>query len=143
MSVGERDKKFLGTGWAFPPEFNKYAGAIHTKTVSEEGDIRESLNVLLSTRPGERVMQPGYGCGIHALVYEVMNESTITEIMDMIERAVMIYEPRIDLEDIEVDEDQAYEGKLILTLVYTVRSTNTRSNVVYPFYFIEGTNVRT
>ncbi|MFC1748522.1 GPW/gp25 family protein [Pseudomonadota bacterium] len=116
---------------------------MQTKMVSEDEDIRESLTVLLSTRPGERILQPAYGCGIHALVHEVMNESTVTEIMDLIERAVLFFEPRITLNNIEVDEEQAYEGRLLLRLNYTIRTTNTRSNVVYPFYFIEGTHVRT
>jgi len=142
VAASERDKKFLGVGWAFPPEFNKFAGSMQTKMVSEEEDIRESLKVLLSTRPGERVMQPTYGCRLHTLVQEVMNESTITEIRDLIERAVLFFEPRIELNSIDVDEEQAYEGKLLLQLNYTIRTTNTRSNVVYPFYYIEGTHVQ-
>ena len=57
----KQDKRFLGTGWAFPPEFHRYGEQAGVKLVSEEEDIRESLGILLSTRPGERIMQPGYG----------------------------------------------------------------------------------
>ena len=110
--------------------------------VAEEEDIRESLMILLSTRPGERIMQPAYGCGLHAMVFETVNESTVTEIRDLIERAILFYEPRINLEGVEVEMEDVYEGRLDIRIDYTIRQTNTRSNMVYPFYFIEGTHVR-
>ena len=136
------DEKFLGRGWSFPPEFHKHADAVNVKMVSEEDDIRESLRVLLSTRPGERIMQPAYGCRIHSMVFESINESSITEIKDVIERAVLFFEPRISLESIDVDAENVYEGTLNIQLNYKIRTTNTRSNVVYPFYFLEGSHVR-
>lgn len=138
----ESDKKFLGRGWSFPPEFHKHADTVSVKMVTEEDDIRDSLRILLSTRPGERIMQPAYGCGIQAMVYESINESTVTEIKDVIERAVLFFEPRITLESIDVDSENVHEGMLNIQLNYTIRTTNTRSNVVYPFYFIEGSHVR-
>ena len=140
--MSERDKQFLGSGWGFPPEFTKFGDSITTKISSNDEDIKESLNLLLSTRLGERIMQPAYGCGIHALVYEVLNESMVTEIIDMIERAILFFEPRIVLDNIDVIEEQLGQGKLLLNLSYRVRSTNTRSNMVYPFYLIEGTRVQ-
>ncbi len=142
MASTESDKKFLGLGWSFPPEFHKHIDSVQMKMVAEEEDIRESLGILLSTRPGERIMQPAYGCRIHAMVFDNINESTITEIKDMVERAVLFFEPRIALASIDVNTQQVYDGKLILQLNYTIRTTNTRSNVVYPFYFIEGSHVR-
>lgn len=110
--------------------------------VSEEQDIHESLTILLSTRPGERVMQPAYGCGLQALVFENINESTLTEIRDVIERAILFYEPRINLEGIEVDTENVYAGRIDIQLNYTIRTTNTRSNLVYPFYFLEASHVQ-
>lgn len=142
MADTDTDKAFLGIGWSFPPEFHKHADMLGVKMVVEEDDIRESLKILLSTRPGERIMQPAYGCGLHAMVFETINESTITEIRDVIERAVLFFEPRITLESIDVNTDDVYDGKLKIQLNYTVRRTNTRSNVVYPFYYIEGSHVR-
>lgn len=136
----DQDRAFLGRGWSFPPEFDRVAKAI--KMVSGEEDIEESLRILLSTVPGERVLQPSYGCGLKRLVFEQVTESTITEIKDLIERAVLFFEPRISLALIEVDADRVYEGLLMIRLHYTVRMTNTRSNMVYPFYFLEGTNLR-
>ncbi len=136
------DKSFLGTGWSFPPEFHKHANAIGVKMVAEEEDIGESLRILLSTVPGERIMQPGYGCGLHAMVFETINESTITELKDIIERAVLFFEPRITLESVDIDTDESLQGRLKIQLNYTVRKTNTRSNIVYPFYYLEGSQVR-
>lgn len=135
----DTDKSFLGRGWGFPPEFNRNSGEV--RTVSGEDDIEESLRILMSTLPRERVMQPAYGCGLKTLVFESINESTLTMIRDTIRRAVLFFEPRIELDDIEFNEEQAYEGILYIKLHYTVRTTNTRTNLVYPFYFREGTDI--
>ena len=140
--MADIDKSFLGTGWSFTPEFHKHANAIGVKMVAEEEDIGESLRILLSTVPGERIMQPGYGCGLHAMVFETINESTITELKDIIERAVLFFEPRITLESVDIDTDESLQGRLKIQLNYTVRKTNTRSNIVYPFYYLEGSQVR-
>ena len=140
--MAQLDKAFLGVGWSFPPEFQKRADSIGVKTVAAEADIGESLRILLSTRPGERIMQPTYGCGLHSMIFETINESTVTEIKDLIERAVLFFEPRITLDNIDVDTEDAIDGRLKLQLSYTVRQTNTRSNFVYPFYYLEGSQVR-
>ncbi len=110
--------------------------------VSEETDIRESLYILLSTSPGERIMLPSYGCGLKSNVFETVNESVVTEIKDIIERAILFYETRITLNSINVDTEKQYNGILKILLEYTVRTTNNRSNMVYPFYFREGTLIR-
>jgi len=137
----DTDQSFLGSGWGFPPEFNMNSKAV--RMVSGEEDIDESLRILMATAPNERIMQPAYGCGLKLLVFENINESTLTLIRDTIQRAVLFFEPRIDLEDIEIDEGRAYEGLLSIKLNYRVRTTNSRSNLVYPFYFQEGTNIST
>ena len=139
--MADIDKAFLGIGWSFPPEFHKFADAFGVKMVEEEEDIKESLRILLSTRPGERVMQPSFGCGLRTKVFDSINESTITEIKDIIERAVLFFEPRITLEDIDVGTEDALEGRLNIRLNYCIRKTNTRSNIVYPFYHLEGSQV--
>lgn len=139
MSV---DKSFLGTGWGFPPEFNKY-GAV--RKVSAEEDIRESLFILLSTDPGERVMQPTYGCGLKTQIFEEINETAVTVIVDLIKRAILFFEPRILVENIRVDSDNSEDilnGLIKINITYIVRVTNNRHNIVYPFYFTEGTNVK-
>jgi phage baseplate assembly protein W len=133
------DKTFLGTGWSFPPEFQGQAKAV--KMVSDEEDIRHSLWILLSTAPGERTMQPAYGCGLRTLVFESISASVCTEMQDMIERAILFFEPRITLDRIVVCSEEMAQGLIEIELTYTIRTTNTRSNMVYPFYFLEGTNL--
>jgi uncharacterized protein len=133
-------KSFLGTGWAFPPTFSGKAD--FTAMAEDEADIWQSLMILLSTVPGERVHRPEYGCGIHKMVYEKMNSNTMTLFKHMIEKAVLLFEPRITLNDVKFDFNNEKEGKLLIELDYMVRLTNSRSNMVYPFYFREGTNVK-
>lgn len=127
---------FLGKGWAFPPAFNRAEQTVAMVTAEE--DIRESLQILLATIPGERVMLPDYGCLIHQHVFDVMGETLFTEIKALIEYAILHYEPRINLENISYSQEQ-YEGRLLIDLEYTIIQTNTRSNLVFPFYLKEGT----
>lgn len=134
------DRSFLGTGWRFPPRFDRSFGQVGM--AEEEEDIRESLFILLSTAPGERVMRPTYGCGLQRLVFETVDESLVTEIKDLIRRAVLFFEPRVVLEDTSVDYEDIYQGILRIELRYRVISTNSRANMVYPFYFLEGSNIR-
>jgi phage baseplate assembly protein W len=141
MKTTRGDRSFLGRGWSFPPEFSRQSRQV--KMVSQEEDIRQSLVILFSTSPGERIMQPAYGCGLNAMVFENLNESTATEIKDIIERAVLFFEPRIILNRVELNDSEIYNGLLKIQLEYTIRSTNSRSNMVYPFYFREGTHIRT
>ena len=140
--MSDVDKAFLGVGWSFPPQFHRHADGLGVKLVMEEDDIAESLRILLSTSPGERLMQPSYGCGLHKMVFETINQSTITRLKDLIERAVLFFEPRITLESIDIDTENVLEGMLKIRLNYTVRKTNSRSNIVYPFYYLEGSQVR-
>lgn len=130
---------FLGTGWSFPPRFEKRTNAIGL--VSDENDIRESLIILLSTRPGERVMNPLYGCNLDDLLFAPLNLTLKTYVIDLIETAILYFEPRIDVDKVEISENNDLEGELLIELNYTVRSTNTRRNLVYPFYRGEGTDV--
>lgn len=130
---------FLGKGWGFPPEFYRRDKAV--RIVGEEDDIREALKILFSTVPGERVMHPTFGCGLKSMVFEVLNESTVTQMKDLIERAVLFFEHRIDLEYIDVRVADALAGRVEIELIYTIRATNSRSNMVYPFYLLEGTEI--
>ncbi len=134
------DRSFLGRGWAFPPRFDPVARTV--AMVETERDIAESLAILLRTRPGERVMQPTYGCGLDGMVFETISEGVVTEIRDLIERAILFFEPRVEVERITVGTGRSFEGVLDISIDYRVRSTNTRNNIVYPYYFREGTHVR-
>jgi phage baseplate assembly protein W len=129
---------YLGTGWSFPPAFVKGYGV---QMVSREEDIEQSLEILFSTMPGERIFNFDYGCNIRHHVFENMDLSVKTLIIDDIKHAILYFEPRIDVENVEVEIKDPLEGILWIHLDYKVRQTNSRSNRVFPFYFNEGTNI--
>ena len=130
------DASFLGVGWRFPPAFD--ARTKQAVMVAADEDVRESILILLSTEPGERVMQPSYGCGLKHLVFENIDESRITEIKDLVAKAVLFFEPRVTLQSVEVDDSDLFEGLLRIHLEYTIRTTNNRYNLVYPFYLLQA-----
>lgn len=132
------DESYLGIGWAFPPSFVSGFGA---EMASSEEDIRQSLEILFSTTPGERIFNTEYGCPIRQWVFEKMDVSAEAMIADAISRAILYFEPRIDVEKTEVKIKDPLENILWIHVQYRVRQTNSRSNIVYPFYFKEGTNV--
>ncbi len=135
----ELTRPFLGRGWSFPPEFDRQAKAV--VMLEEEADIESSLHILLSTRLGERVMLPTYGCNMDSLVFEAMNLTLLTYMKDLVENAILYHEPRIDLDKVVIDTTRQTEGLLLIEIIYTVRTTNSRYNYVYPFYLNEGTNL--
>lgn len=146
----ENDDSFLGRGWAFPPAFNYETGTL--ETVENEEDIKQSLNIILGTIPGERVMFPTFGCGIRKFVFETNDPTQMSMLKDAIYDAILFNEPRIKLEKIEIKDETLLEktgikdktytnGAIHIHIFYTVIITNTRSNVVFPFYFKEGTNL--
>jgi uncharacterized protein len=133
---------FLGRGWSFPPRFDPRTKEV--VIVVDEQDITESLHILLATQPGERVMVPNYGCGLRRMVFEEASEQTVTEIKEMIRKAILFYEPRISVNSMDAQLADAMSGKLEILIDYTIRTTNTRHNLVYPFYLYQATNpVRT
>jgi hypothetical protein len=137
--VMEDDLEFLGKGWSFPPVFEKDSASV--KMSSGLVDIQESLWILLSTRLGERVMQSKYGCQLDELQFENLNRTTITYISELIRTAILYHEPRIEVEKIEILEEELISGKVLIKLNYLVRSTNSRMNMVYPYYLNEGTSI--
>ena len=131
------DKTYLGTGWGFPVRFNQRG--VHL--VSDEEDIWESLRILFSTIPGERVFRYNYGCPIDKWVFSKIDLSERTMIIDIIEQAIREGEPRITTDSVEVEIRDAMEGILWIKVEFTIRQTNSRSSMFYPFYFLEGTQL--
>jgi phage baseplate assembly protein W len=134
------NKSFLGVGWKFPPTFNKRSGSVIL--VSEEEDIRESLEILLSTRKGERNMLPEFGCNLHHMAFEMINGSTISQLQTMISEAILEFEPRITLDSIDIDTGKQLDGFVNIIVNYTVNKTNQSTNMVYPYYILEGNDAR-
>lgn len=129
-------KDFLGRGWAMPVDLDPRSGLV--QSVAYEEDIRQSILIILETSPGERVMRPNFGCGIHDLVFEAIDSTTIQRIRSVITEALRRCEARIDVLDVTVEEAPTVQGKLLIQLEYRVRKTNQTGNLVFPFYFREG-----
>ena len=130
---------FLGRGWSFPPCFDNQGRSV--RMVDAEEDIQQSLQILLATRLGERVMQPEYGWERETLMFESMTTTFATQLKDEIETAILFYESRITVEIISIDLSSEIDGLIEIRIDYTIRTTNTRGNLVYPYYLDEGTNV--
>jgi phage baseplate assembly protein W len=128
------DKSFLGAGWSFPVELAP-TGEVSLATYEE--DIRQAIRIILGTAQGERVMRPDFGAGIHELVFEPLNTTTLALAKHRVEEALIAWEPRIDNITVEVTPDQT-RGQLLISIDYRVRATNTFYNLVYPFYLLEG-----
>lgn len=120
---------FLGTGWSFPPEFR--GGGV--KMVADEDDIHQSLEILLGTALGERILRPRYGLSLRDQLFEPMSTTMANLVLDRVRTGILVYEPRIKVLSIRLDQSRATEGVLDLHLDYVVRSTNSRFNLVYPF----------
>jgi len=133
-------KSFLGTGWGFPPAFSNKTSDVGL--LSDVDDIESSLEILLTTRPGERVMRPDYGCNLDELVFEPLTTTFKTYIKDLISTAILYYEPRIEVNSIDLDDTGELEGRILIVIDYTVSATNTRFNFVYPFYKNEATDLK-
>jgi phage baseplate assembly protein W len=134
------EKSFLGTGWSFPPAFNN-SPVDQVAMVSDEEDIRQSLFILMHTIPGERLMLPEYGCDLRLLVFESIDTAFNNEISDIIFKAILRYEPRIKFNFTSIDTSGQLDGLVLITIDYNIISTNTRNNIVFPFYLQEGTNI--
>ena len=110
--------------------------------VDEEKDIRESLFILLSTLRGERVMVPEYGAGLEEQVFDRADTTTLTYLKSQVAEAILFFEPRIRTEAIVIDAGDQLDGRILIELSYRIKSTNSRSNMVFPFYAREGTDIR-
>lgn len=133
------DRPFLGRGWSFPPTFHRSLPGV--EMLEQEADIASSLEVLLSTVQGERVMLPQYGCNLDELVFESLDTRMKTLMADKVESAILYHEPRIELESVRLDDSQELEGVVLIEVIYRVKSTNSRFNFVFPYYRLEGTDI--
>jgi phage baseplate assembly protein W len=132
-------RDYLGRGWSFPPDF--MLAPPQVTMLEEEADVASSLEILLSTTPGERVMQPLYGCNLSELVFESLDTRLKTLMADKIESAILYFEPRVTLETVDLDDSLELEGVILIEIIYRVKTTNSRFNFVYPYYKQEGTDI--
>ncbi|MEB3157173.1 MAG: GPW/gp25 family protein [Cyanobacteriota bacterium] len=123
---------FLGTGWAFPPRFTDAGGSV--EMVANEEDIHQSLQLLFSTRRGERPMRERYGCSLDDWLFSALDHDLESQLISAIHDAVLLHEPRVRLLDVDVSPDGADASVLRIRLDYRVVATNSRFNLVFPFY---------
>ncbi len=132
-------RAFLGRGWSFPPNFIKGEGIV--EMTEAEANIKDSLYILLTTTLGERIMHPDYGSTLSKLQFEPIDTTFSTYITEQVKNAILYFEPRINLEGVDYLSD-GIDGKVNLKVNFSIVGTNIRSNIVYPFYINEGTDVR-
>jgi len=128
------DVDFLGVGWRFPVQLETVApGRAQTALARYEDSVRQSIWIILSTAPGERLMRPDFGCGIHDLVFAVNSTRTAALAAEAVRQALIRWEPRIHLLNVRAVPDDT-GAVLYLHIDYQIRTTNTTFNLVYPFY---------
>lgn len=131
-AASQRD--FLGRGWAFP--VLPAGGRLGWQGGEEK--VRQSIWILLSTAPGERVMRPDFGCGIHDLVFEANTAALRGRVGQRVREALLRFEPRIDVVDVRVETPPEARNHLLITVDYRLRANNAFHNLVYPFFLNEG-----
>ena len=123
--------EFLGSGWAFPVQVDGRGAVV---PVAQEDAVRQAIWVILSTAPGERVMRPTFGAGLADLVFAPNSPATRGLVVSAVRDALVEEEPRIDVLDVTAVPDPAQPTRLLIEVDYSVRATNSRFNLVYPFY---------
>lgn len=128
-------KGFLGKGFKFPVQVDENTGRM--KMVSYEEDIKEAIRIILSTRQGERIRNPKFGCGIYKYAFGTMDYTTLSAMKHEVEQALVMWEPRIEYTSVSLRPDEE-NGLVMIQISYVVRTTNNPFNLVYPFYINEG-----
>lgn len=123
--------KIIGSGFSFPMQIDALGG---TEMSSDDENIRQSMMLILGTAPGERMKRPNYGCAIHDILFEPNTAITAAKIEYEVKRALMEFEPRVADIEVVAQPDSSEQSRMNVTISYTIRKTNTKSNLVYPFY---------
>lgn len=124
----------LGTGWSFPVTTDT---AEDVALASGPTDVEQAIRIILGTAPGERVMRPEFGCGIHDHVFATVDTATLSLVETDVEEALRRFEPRIEVTNVDAALADRATGRLEIDIDYRVRATNSEANLVYPFY-LEG-----
>ena len=131
MNQNIRDKEFLGRGLAFPLQVDPRGGIA---LASGERDIEQAIRLILETIPGERKMRPEFGCRIHELVFAPSNASTEGLVIHHVGEALKRWEPRVDVQEVDVTTDPNWDGALLVEIKYRVKDTHDQRSIVYPFH---------
>ena len=132
-----KNPEYLGTGWSFPPRFSESGKEVHMTSGAE--DVHESLQILLGTRLGERVMRSSYGCELSRFAFEGITNSLTTGLTSLIKQSIVKNEPRVRLENVSISRNKDDLGRIDISISYRIHQTNSRYNMVYPYYINEAT----
>lgn len=134
MRDSNDNKQILGSGWSFPVQPDT-RGEI--RLVHSDEDIRQSIQIILGTQPGERVMRPTFGCRAHELLFEPRDATTASLIQKYVEDALTFWEPRIQLLFVEAEISDEQDGAIFVVIEYEVKATHDTRSIVYPFFLAE------
>lgn len=129
-------ESFLGRGWKFPISVDSHTGRV--KMSEYEEDIREAIQIILTTRKGERVMRPEFGCNLHDHLFDVIDYTLLKQLELKVKNALVQWEPRITDVVVTATVNPSEQSLIEIHIAYLVRSTNNPFNLVYPFYINEG-----
>ncbi|NOU50287.1 GPW/gp25 family protein [Pseudoalteromonas sp. JBTF-M23] len=134
-----QQSQFLGRGWQFPPTFS----SVSNQVAMNEGEknINQSIDLILKTRRGERSLLPYYGSQLSNFLFRSQDATLKEEIAKSVRYTLLNDEPRISVDDVIVSYTTGSESQVVISVVYTVKRTNTRHNHVFPFSILEGTNL--
>lgn len=124
-------REFLGTGWRFPLLPDASGGLGYS---SGDENVEQSLHILLMTAVGDRVMRPRFGTQAERLVFAPGSVRYLRLLETTVREAVRDWEPRVDLDGVVAEVDASDETRILVSISYRVRQTNTRQNLVFPFY---------
>jgi phage baseplate assembly protein W len=127
-------KSFLGVGVGFPVRLTSEQTL---ESAIYEEDIRQAIRIILGTNPGDRLMRPDFGAGLDQFIFEPVNTATMAQVKTRVEEALIDWEPRMVLDEVKVSADPSERNSLLIEVQYRVRATDSRQNLVYPFY-LEG-----
>ncbi len=123
----------IGKGWAFPPKLDQQGGLALT---TERDELDQSIQIILGTSPGQRVMRPTFGCRLHELVFAPNNSSTAAQARRYVEEALGMWEPRIHVTKVEIGPDSQDTSRLLIEIEYKIKVNHDKRSLVYPFYII-------
>jgi len=124
----------VGSGFPFPLRVNARGGI--ELTHSDDEEIHEAIEIILSTAIGQRMMRPAFGSRLHELVFAPINAHTFETAKHHVYDALGYWEPRIDVTDVQVEPDKDRPEFLLITISYRLRATHDERALVFPFYTI-------
>ena len=138
-TITDSESHFRGTGWSFPPTFD--LGNYQLQLVHDEANIIQSIDIILTTLRGERSLLPDFGSNLSHYVFNSVDENLKGEIAQSVEQTLLDQEPRIDVEEVTVEFEGDSEIRIVVTIAFSIRLTNSRHNHVFPFSVSEGSNL--